>query len=144
MEATSYVLSCGTYFMPHNPRVKAKLEAELAEAQPYIRNFDHRKIMALPYPQYGARVPAPPSSKDDEEIFPSPNEFLPERWMGSDSQDLEKWNVAFRIWRNGMWHSAKDVASASQRSESLCLRRILRKTWRLLTSLRQSSRAWSR
>lgn len=49
MEATSYVLARGTYFMLHNPRVKSKLEAELAEAQPFIRNFDRRQIMALPY-----------------------------------------------------------------------------------------------
>ncbi|KAJ5183166.1 hypothetical protein N7492_000782 [Penicillium capsulatum] len=30
MDATSYVLAHGTYFMLHSPHVKAKLEAELA------------------------------------------------------------------------------------------------------------------
>ncbi|KAJ5095320.1 hypothetical protein NUU61_004676 [Penicillium alfredii] len=130
MEATSYVLSFGTYALLRNPRVKAKLEAELVEAQPFIRDLDHRKIMALPYltavvkeclrlsntvpgflprrvPKNGVdiggyHIPGGtrismvhPVVELNEEIFPSPNEFLPERWMGSDSQDLEKWNVAF-------------------------------------------------
>lgn len=50
MEATGYVLSFGTYFLLNKPEAKAKLEAELREASPYIRDeFDHRKIMALPY-----------------------------------------------------------------------------------------------
>ncbi|QKX54319.1 uncharacterized protein TRUGW13939_01405 [Talaromyces rugulosus] len=50
MEATSYVLSFATYFLLNNPEAKAKLEAELLDASPFIRDeFDHRKIMALPY-----------------------------------------------------------------------------------------------
>lgn len=50
MEATSYVLSFGTYFLLNNPDVKAKLEAELREVSPFIREeFNHRKIMTLPY-----------------------------------------------------------------------------------------------
>ena len=50
MEATSYVLSFATYFLLNNPDAKAKLEAELREASPFIREeFSHRRIMALPY-----------------------------------------------------------------------------------------------
>lgn len=49
MEATSYVLGFGTYFLLNNPEVKAKLDQELIEARHFIQNFDHRKIMALPY-----------------------------------------------------------------------------------------------
>ncbi|KAL4932789.1 cytochrome P450 [Aspergillus undulatus] len=51
MDATSYVLSFGTYFLlEKKPEAKAKLEAELLEASPFIRGqFDHRQFMALPY-----------------------------------------------------------------------------------------------
>ncbi|KAL4887211.1 cytochrome P450 [Aspergillus karnatakaensis] len=28
-------------------------------------------------------------------IFPKPDEFIPERWLGRKGQELEKWNVAF-------------------------------------------------
>lgn len=49
MEAVSYVMSFGTYFILTNPEAKAKLEKELLEARPFIQNFDHRKIMGLPY-----------------------------------------------------------------------------------------------
>lgn len=49
MEAVSYVMSFGTYFILTNPDVKAKLERELLEARPFIQDFDHRKIMGLPY-----------------------------------------------------------------------------------------------
>lgn len=31
----------------------------------------------------------------DEDIFPEPKEFVPERWMGSDALSLTKWSVAF-------------------------------------------------
>lgn len=49
MEAVSYVMSFGTYFILTNPEVKAKLERELSEARAFIQDFDHRKIMSLPY-----------------------------------------------------------------------------------------------
>ncbi|KHN97497.1 Cytochrome P450 [Metarhizium album ARSEF 1941] len=31
----------------------------------------------------------------DEAIFPRPHEFDPERWLGSEAQRLDRWNVAF-------------------------------------------------
>lgn len=31
----------------------------------------------------------------NEEIFPNPREFIPERWLGDNSHDLEKWAIAF-------------------------------------------------
>ncbi|RHZ63460.1 cytochrome P450 [Aspergillus thermomutatus] len=131
MEATSYVLSFGTYFLLNSPEAKAKLEAELLEASPFIREkFDHRRIMALPYltavvkeclrlsntvPGFLPRV-VPKGGVDiggyhipggtqismihpvvelNEEIFPNPHEFIPERWLGDNGQDLEKWAIAF-------------------------------------------------
>ncbi|GFF48416.1 trichodiene oxygenase [Aspergillus udagawae] len=131
MEATSYVLSFGTYFLLNKPDAKAKLEAELREASPFIREeFDHRRIMALPYltavvkeclrlsntvPGFLPRI-VPKGGVDiggyhipggtqismihpvvelNEEIFPNPHEFIPERWLGDNGHDLEKWGIAF-------------------------------------------------
>jgi cytochrome P450 len=31
----------------------------------------------------------------NEEIFPNPHEFIPERWLGDNGRDLEKWGIAF-------------------------------------------------
>jgi cytochrome P450 len=49
MEATSYVLAWATYLLLTNPKVKTRLEQELFEANSSIKDFDHQKIMALPY-----------------------------------------------------------------------------------------------
>jgi hypothetical protein len=38
---------------------------------------------------------AHPVVEHDEDIFPEPHTFIPERWMGSNAQDLEKWSVSF-------------------------------------------------
>ncbi|RDW75369.1 trichodiene oxygenase-2 [Coleophoma cylindrospora] len=129
MESSSYVLSFATYFILTNPDAKAKLEKELLEARPFIRNLDHRKLMTLPYLtavvkeslRLSNTVPgslprivpkgidiggfhiaggtiismAHPIVERDENIFPEPDAFIPERWMGSEAQKLEKWSIAF-------------------------------------------------
>ena len=49
MDSVGYIMSFGTYFLITNPEVLGRLEKELCEARPFIQQFDHRKIMALPY-----------------------------------------------------------------------------------------------
>ncbi|CAG8234826.1 unnamed protein product [Penicillium olsonii] len=130
MDGNGHVLSFVTWSILTNPDVKAKLEKELREARQYIREFNHRRIMALPYltavlkeslrlantapaglprevPQQGVNmggyhIPAGtmitichPVVERNENIFPDPLKFDPERWLGEDSSALEKWLVAF-------------------------------------------------
>lgn len=38
---------------------------------------------------------AHPVVERDDNIFPEPHAFIPERWMGSDAQNLEQWSIAF-------------------------------------------------
>lgn len=49
MEGTTNVLSFSLYFLQTNPEVKAKLQAELHQNRKAVQEFDHRKIMSLPY-----------------------------------------------------------------------------------------------
>ncbi|KAH7242784.1 cytochrome P450 [Fusarium tricinctum] len=130
MEGTTNVLSFATYFLLTHDGVRKKLQAELFEAKTAIQEFNHQKIMALPYltgvvkeclrlsntvpgslprkvPEGGIdiggyHVPAgtiismiPAVVEYDEDIFPEPKEFIPERWMGSNALSLTKWSIAF-------------------------------------------------
>lgn len=36
-----------------------------------------------------------PTVLRNPEVFPSPENFIPERWLGESGKELEKWNVAF-------------------------------------------------
>lgn len=36
-----------------------------------------------------------PIVERNEDIFPSPDEFIPERWLGPESRELDKWSIAF-------------------------------------------------
>ncbi|KAH8820751.1 cytochrome P450 [Xylogone sp. PMI_703] len=130
MEATGYVLSFATFFLLRHPEARVKLERELFESKSSIQEFDHRKIMSLPYltavvkeslrlsntvpgflprvvPQAGVDIAGyhipggtkismvHPVVELNDKIFPDPHEFIPERWLGDGSQDLEKWAIAF-------------------------------------------------
>lgn len=49
MEGTTNVLSFATYFLLTHHDVRKKLQAELLEAKTAIQEFNHRRIMVLPY-----------------------------------------------------------------------------------------------
>ncbi|KAI1658832.1 putative elymoclavine monooxygenase [Daldinia decipiens] len=130
-DTTAYSTACAVYYLLSSPDALAKLQAELYDAAPFIREqFDHKKIQSLVYlnavvketlrlaspvpgclprtvPDGGARVgsiniPAGAAVsvsllaiQQNEDLFPEPQMFIPERWLGEQGKINEKWNVAF-------------------------------------------------
>ncbi|OTA81174.1 hypothetical protein M434DRAFT_85753 [Hypoxylon sp. CO27-5] len=130
-DTTAYTTSCAIHYLLTSPEVLSRLQAELDESAPFIRDeLDHKRIQNLNYlnavveetlrlsspvpgclprivPNGGACVgsiyiPAGTiasvsllSIHQNTTLFPQPQKFCPERWLGEEGKRLEKWNVAF-------------------------------------------------
>ncbi|KAJ5692010.1 elymoclavine monooxygenase [Penicillium macrosclerotiorum] len=130
-DPVTHAMSCAFYYLLKTPSSLSKLQAELSEADSFIRyNFDHKQIQTLPYlsavvretlrlsspipgclprvvPEHGMNMGSiylPPGTAisvsilavhQNNKMFPEPEDFLPERWLGDKGKSLGKWNVAF-------------------------------------------------
>ncbi|KAL4936092.1 hypothetical protein BDV06DRAFT_216933 [Aspergillus oleicola] len=129
-DTSAYSLSTATYYLLSNPKAQEMLQAELSNAERFIREKNWEETRKLPYlmaviketlrlstpvpgitprivPEPGVKVqghflPAGTivsithrSIHDNPELYSTPTEFKPERWLGEKGKALDRWLVAF-------------------------------------------------
>ncbi|KAF4850947.1 Cytochrome P450 monooxygenase BOT1 [Colletotrichum siamense] len=117
-DTTGIGLSLGTYYLLKNPEKLNKMLDELKTMKTNAEGlFEYRELCNLPYLRFFACLHQCPESlpaefllevytslvifflegtiHDNPDIFPEPERFIPERWLGENGWELEKWFVPF-------------------------------------------------